>query len=69
MDAATLYMIATLANGVSFTVVEVPFPTNRECQQSAEYMDFGRMATAHRRKGASVVTYCAPPRGHMVIAR
>ena len=69
MDAATLYMVVTLA-GIAgdHTVMERQHRNNRECWQTAEIVENGAKATTYRRFG-SVVVYCAAPSDYMFIAR
>ena len=69
MDAATLYMVVTMA-GIAgeHTVMERPHRTNRECWQTAAIVENATAATTYSRFG-SVVVYCAPPKDYTFIAR
>ena len=66
MDAATLYVVMTLASGAQSTLREVRYETMRECEANILPMQ-GRDWNEPRR-GARVDVFCSyPPYG--IIAR
>lgn len=70
MDASTLYLVATLANGEHRLVRQVYLATNRECQTAAEWMPSGHIANGYLRAGAvRVWAYCAPWPKPLIIDR
>jgi hypothetical protein len=70
MDAATLYMILTLADGSRHAMaLQYSFASAAECQHSVRYWETGRTAEGYRQKGAQVRVYCGPPTKPLIIAR
>jgi hypothetical protein len=70
MDAATLYMIITLADGSRHAMaLQYPFATAAACQHSVPYWKRGRTAEGFRRQGAHVRVYCGAPTKPLIIAR
>ena len=70
MDAATLYMVITLADGSrEASVMQFPFATAAECNKAAKDVLQGRTADLYRSQGKLVEVRCGFPRRPLVIAR
>ena len=71
MDAATLYVIITLANGEVRTADHTPLGSVQRCQEARrDVYSRERITNDHLRAGAkSVRFYCAPWPKPIVIAR
>ena len=70
MDAATLYMIITLADGSRHAMaLQYPFATTTACQHSVPFWNSGPTAEGYRQRGATVEVHCGLPHKPLVIAR
>ena len=70
VDAATLYMILTLADGSRHTMaLQYRFATAAQCQRSLPYWEKGHTAEGYRQQGAHVRVYCGAPTKPLIIAR
>ena len=69
MDAATLYMILTLADGSRHAMaLQHRFATAAQCQRSLPYWEKGQTAEGFRQQGAHIHVYCEAAKP-LIIAR